>query len=115
MKKPMMVMMVLILVSLFYAAQGFIMHNQVQGEEDAFHALQADYLNIDKATRDSAAANSELTTQLGEVANYPSTLLQLKLVGIGRILIGIYIALLGILMALIMMPMRLGMILHKKK
>ncbi len=46
--------------------------------------------------------------------NYPSELLRLKLVGIGKILTGIFILLLEILMALVMMPMRLGKIIKQK-
>ena len=50
-----------------------------------------------------------------EIANYPSELLRLKLVGVGKILTGIYILLFAILMALIMMPIRLGKIIKGKK
>ena len=39
-----------------------------------------------------------------------STLLELKLVGVGNILTGIYALLFGILIALVMMPMKLGKI-----
>ncbi|MFQ5406351.1 MAG: FG-GAP repeat protein [Candidatus Micrarchaeia archaeon] len=105
---------VIVLASLFFAWQGADMHHQVGEEEDMFHALQNAYFSQSKATRDSAPANSALTNQLVEIQNYPSTLLELKLVGIGRILTGIFIVLLGILMALVMMPMRMSQLMQQK-
>jgi len=112
----MMVMMALImLVSLVFAAQGILMHMQVNTVENQFHDLQGKYWNIDKATRDGAATGSSLNKQLVEIKNTPSELLRLKLVGVGKILIGIYILLFGILMALIMMPVRLGQMINKSK
>ena len=107
-KMVMVVMLVLIVVSLFYAIVGVRMHTQVTGEEVKFHALQDQYWNVDKTTRDAAPANSALTSQLVEIQNFPSELMRLKLVGVGKILTGIYILLLGILIALMMMPKRLG-------
>ncbi len=52
----------------------------------------------------SAAASS----QLAEIHKFPSTLLWLKLGGIGHILVGIFIALAGIIRALSVMPHRLS-------
>lgn len=116
MKKPMMIVMLLIvLVSIVFAVQGIYMHSQVSVEEAKFHSLQRDYFNLDKTTRDSAENGSYLNGQLVEIKNYPSELLRLKLVGVGKILIGIYALLFGILIALIMMPVRLGMIINGKK
>lgn len=89
------------------------MHAQVPGEETKFHSAQDAYFSINKAERDSAATNSALNAQLVEIKNYPSTLLELKLVGVGKILTGILFILLAILMALVMMPVRLGMIIRK--
>ncbi len=111
MKKMMpmiMVMAIIVIASIFYLSQGIGMHNKVAVEEKKFHDLQSGYWSIDKVTRDSAATDSELNKQLVQIQNYPSTLLELKLVGVGKILTGIYALLLGILMALIIMPVRLG-------
>jgi len=41
--------------------------------------------------------------------------MELKLLGVGKILTGIYVLLFGILIALVMMPVRLGNIIKKKK
>jgi len=114
-KKPMMVMALIMLVSVVFAVQGITMHVQVNDAEDKFHAAQDAYFSLDKATRDGAAADSALNKQLVEIQQTPSELLKLKLVGVGKILTGIYILLFGILIALIMMPMRLGGIIKGKK
>lgn len=104
--------MVLILILAFasasYAWQGVMMHKQVAVEEAAFHSLQAEYWSLAKSERDAAATGSELNDDLVKIKNYPSELLRLKLVGIGRILTGIFILLFAILLALIMMPARLS-------
>ncbi len=111
---PMMaIMIVIILVGAVYAYQGVVMHNKVPTEELKFHALQSTYFSISKAERDSATTDSELNFQLVEIKNYPSTLLELKLVGIGKILAGIFLVLLAILMALVMMPIRLSQLIKK--
>jgi hypothetical protein len=114
-KPVMLVMIVLFAISLVFAVQGIKMHKQVSVEEAAFHAAQDDYFSLDKATRDSAAANSALNEDLVEIKNTPSELLRLKLVGVGKILTGIYILLFGILIALIMMPVRLGKMINPPK
>jgi len=85
----------------------------VSTEEAKFHGLQETYFSMDKVTRDSAPAGSEINQQLVEIQQYPSDLLRLKLVGVGRILVGIYVLLFGILIALVMMPVRLGKIIKK--
>jgi len=108
-----MVMMILMIASLVFAWQGVAMHTQVTVEEDRFHALQESYFSNSKAVRDGAASNSQLTQDLVTIQNYPSTLLQLKLVGVGKILTGIYVLLFGILIALIMMPIRLKKLLQQ--
>ena len=110
----MLVFVILILSSGFYAFKGAKMHSKVDVEEDKFHELQSQYWSLSKASRDSALTNSELNNQLVEIKNYPSELLKLKLVGVGKILLGIYILLFGILIALMMMPIRLGEIIKKK-
>lgn len=114
MKPMMMVMALLMLLSLVFAVIGVSMHQKVKKEEVKFHALQDNYFNNDKATRDGAASGSQLTEQLKDIKNYPSELLRLKLVGVGRILVGIYILLFAILMALVMMPKRLAAVIKNK-
>lgn len=104
----MLVMLIIIIVAFTYAIQGIQMHNTVAVEEARFHALQDQYFTISKAQRDAAATGSDLNKQLVEISNFPSELLRLKLVGVGKILTGIFALLLGILLALIMMPIRLG-------
>lgn len=112
--KPLMMMMLLIiLISLNFLIWGNWMHTDVTKVEAEFHALQEQYWNLDKATRDAAPSNSELANQLVQIKNTPSDLLRLKLVGVGRILTGIYVLLFGILIALIVMPVRLSQMMKK--
>jgi hypothetical protein len=113
MKKVMMVMGFIMLISLVFALQGVLMHGDVASEEATFHELQDQYWSLDKVTRESAETGSDLSNQLVELQQYPSELMRLKLIGVGKILTGIYILLFGILVALIMMPTRLGMMINK--
>lgn len=111
----MIVMMVLMIAGIVFVVQGVNMHNDVDTLEASFHASQEDYLvNNTKAERDSAPANSDLNKQLADLANTPSELLRLKLVGVGKMLTGIFIVLFGIMIALVMMPVRLGQIIKDK-
>ena len=115
-KGPMMIiMLIIVLIGAYFAWVGVSMHRQVTVEEDKFHELQEDYFLQSKAVRDGAATESELNKQLVEIQNYPSTLLMLKLVGVGKILTGIFILLFAILLALMMMPVRLGGIIKENK
>ena len=91
------------------------MHMQVASEEAAFHELQDDYFSQSKVIRDAAETDSTLSKKLVEILNYPSELLRLKLVGVGKILIGIFLVLIAILMALMMMPIRLAAMLKSNK
>lgn len=111
---PMMVIMLIIVVAAFvYGWQGVSMHTQVDSEEAAFHQLIDDYFSQSKSVRDAAPGSSELTDQLVELQQYPSDLLRLKLVGVGKILTGIFILLFGILIALVSMPIRLSKLMKK--
>lgn len=110
----MMLMMLIMIVSLVFAIQGVNLQAQVAGEEARFHALQDQYFSFSKETRDSAPTDSALNQQLVKIKNFPSELLRLKLVGVGKILTGIYALLFGILIALIIMPVRLGKIIKNK-
>ncbi|MFB6181913.1 MAG: hypothetical protein ABEJ24_03375 [Candidatus Magasanikbacteria bacterium] len=89
------------------------MHQKVQTEEAKFHQLLDEYFSLEKSKRDSAATDSELNQKLVKIKQYPSKLLELKLVGVGKILTGIFILLFSILMALVMMPKRLSKIIEK--
>lgn len=112
---PMMLVMLVIVIAAFtFAWQGLQMHSQVAVEEAKFHQLQQGYFNQSKVVRDSAETGSELNQQLVQIQNYPSELLRLKLVGVGKILTGIFALLFGILIALVSMPMRLGKILKQQ-
>jgi uncharacterized membrane protein YphA (DoxX/SURF4 family) len=107
----MMVMMVIVISAALFVVQGVTKQNKVAETEATFHALQTDLLtNYTKSDRDNADTGSELAQKQAEAANYPSTLLELKLVGVGKILTGIALLLVGILMSLIIMPVRLGRI-----
>lgn len=113
---PMMgVMMALMVAALIFAGQGISMHAKVSLEEAKFHKLQDNYFILSKQTREAAQDGAQLNAQLVEIMNYPSELLRLKLVGVGKILTGIFVLLFGILMALIMMPVRLGKIMKGKE
>lgn len=108
---PMMIiMLILIVASAVFAWQGISMHQQVAVEEAKFHELQDGYFSQAKATRDAAPTDSQLNQDLVAIHNYPSELLRLKLVGVGKILTGIFILLFAILLALMIMPVRLGKI-----
>lgn len=107
--------MVLVLVALVFAGQGVLMHTKVATEEAKFHSLQQEYFILAKAEREGAATGSELNQKLVEIQNYPSTLLELKLVGVGKILTGIFVLLFGILIALVMMPKRLATIIKENR
>ena len=110
---PLIVGASIIITSLYFVGQGVSMHNSVAIEEAKFHALQTQYFTLAKAERESAPTGSALTAQLVEISNYPSELLRLKLVGVGKILTGIFVMLLGIFLALLVMPMRLAMLMKK--
>lgn len=112
---PLSILAVLVIASLMFAWQGITMHNRVVTEEAQFHALQQEYFIINKAERESAPTGSVLNQKLVEIQNYPSTLLELKLVGIGKILTGILSALLAIAFLLFMMPIRLGKLINENK
>jgi len=112
---PMLVLLILIISALSFAWQGVSMHNQVSGEEVKFHALQQEYFTLSKVERESTPTGSELSQKLVQIQNYPSELLRLKLVGIGKILTGILSALLAIAFLLFMMPIRLAKLMKENR
>jgi len=91
------------------------MHNRVSVEEPKFHSLQNEYFTLSKAERESTPTGSELSQKLVEIQNYPSELLRLKLVGVGKILTGIFLSLLTIVFLLFMMPIRLAQLMKENR
>ncbi len=108
MMAPLLILMALIVGSVVYVSQGIAMHQRVAVEEAKFHALQNTYFTISKIDRDAAPTGSELNQQLVQVQNYPSELLRLKLVGVGRFRTATWLTLVAIAFLLFMMPLRLG-------
>lgn len=109
----MLLMMVIVIAAFTFAIQGVSMHRQVAVEEAKFHQLQNQYFIQSKAVRDAADTGSQLNQDLVTIQNYPSELLRLKLVGVGKILTGIFGLLFGILIVLFMMPIRLAKLMNK--
>lgn len=105
---PMLILLILVIASITFAWKGIGMHNQVSVEEAKFHALQQEYFIMSKVEREAAPTGSELNQKLVQIQNYPSELLRLKLVGVGKILTGIFLSLLAIVFLLFMMPIRLA-------
>ncbi len=112
---PMMIAMVamIMMLGVFVAATGVVMQAKVPVVEAQFHGLLDSYYANSKEVRDSAASESQLNRDLAEINKFPSRLLELKLVGIGRILSGIFLVLFGILGALVMMPFRVRKVLRQ--
>jgi len=110
---PLMILAALVIASIVFVFQGAGMHKEVIAEETKFHELQESYFSLSKEERDIAPANSKLTRDLATIMNYPSTLMQLKLLGLGKILTGIFLSLLAIVFLLFMMPIRLGKLLKE--
>lgn len=111
---PMFILMVLTIASIVFVLQGTGMHSQVRIEEVKFNQLQESYFLQSKAVRDAAETNSQLNQDLARIQQYPSQLMQLKLVGLGKILTGIFLSLLAIVFILFMMPIRLAKMLKKE-
>jgi len=103
----------MLLIGALFAAVGYVL---ILGalflELTQFHPLLESFFAEQTAhslagggpERTSAALNS----QLAEIHKFPSTLLWLKLGGIGHILVGIFLALAAIIRALSLMPHRLS-------
>ncbi|NCN39779.1 MAG: hypothetical protein GW775_01720 [Candidatus Magasanikbacteria bacterium] len=106
------IMVVVIIFGGIFVLQGMDLHKKVVREEMQFHELQTQYYSIEKQVRDEAPTNSMLTKQLTMIQNYPSSLMSMKLIGVGKILTGICIVLIGILFALLLMPLRLYMMIQ---
>jgi len=105
---PMLILLTLTIASIVFVLQGTGMHSQVITEEVKFNQLQESYFLQSKAVRDAAETNSQLNQDLARIQQYPSQLMLLKLVGLGKILTGIFLTLLAVMFLLFMMPVRLG-------
>jgi len=115
MKSPFLLLIALFTtVGIVLAMQGIGMHNEVGVEEAKFHQLQTQYYSQSKQIRDAAETDSILNMELVAIQNYPSEIMRLKLVGVGKILTGIFFLLLGVLLALLMMPYKMAMIMKGK-
>jgi len=112
---PMLVLLILVVSSVTFAWQGIGMQNRVAGEEAKFHALQDEYFTLSKIEREAAPTGSELNQKLVQIQNYPSSLMELKLIGIGKILTGILASLLAIVFLLFMMPIRLAKLMQESR
>ena len=110
-----MIVMIITIAGIVYLLQGIDMQNQVAVKEAKFNQLQAEYWIVSKAERDAAPTGSELNQKLVELQQTPSQLLELKLVGIGKILTGIFALLFVIGIFLFMMPIRLAMMMKKQQ
>lgn len=91
---------VLILGALYLEVTGF--HPAIEGffGEHTTHSLAGG--GADRA------GMTDLNSDLAEIHKFPSTLLWMKLGGIGHVLVGIFISLFVIVQALMMMPDRLA-------
>lgn len=112
---PLLVLLILVVASVVFVQRGTSMHSQVTIEEAKFHELQRSYFTLSKVEREAAPTGSELNQTLVQIQNYPSELLRLKLVGVGKILNGIFLSLLAIVFLLFMMPIRLGKLMKENK
>lgn len=115
----MILMLIIVVLAFMYVLTGIHMHSLAGLEELKYHNVQADYYSHPKSIRDSAEEGSELLSQLATIENYPSELMRLKLVGLGKMLTGIFMLLFGIMITLVLMPMRMAegmhMMMHEKK
>lgn len=109
------VIVVIVIAAIYFVGVGVVMQSEVALKEARLHEIQAEYFGTPKSIRDSAAAGSILLDQLVEIQQTPSQLLELKLVGIGKILTGISLLLLGIMIALVLMPIRLARMINTPK
>jgi small-conductance mechanosensitive channel len=104
----------LLLVGGLFAAVGYLL---IMGalvlEFTQFHPLIEQFFTEQTATSIAGggpdrAGDAALNSQLTTINQFPSTLLWMKLGGIGHILVGIFLALAGIIRALSVMPHRLS-------
>jgi len=110
--------MKMVLLGALFAAVGYLL---ILGalflELTQFHPLLEEFFssftNQSLAGGPDRAGQAALNAQLAEIHQFPSTLLWMKLGGIGHILVGIFIVLAGINRGLALMPHRLSYELEK--
>lgn len=106
----------MLMVGGLFAAVGYLLIiGALVVEFTQFHPLLEQFFNTQTAHSlagggPDRAGQVALNSQLSTIHQFPSTLLWMKLGGIGHILVGIFIALAAIIRALALMPDRLGMI-----
>ena len=84
-------------------------------EFNEFAPLLDNLKPLQKSVVDEADPSSEIAQWKTEAAKFPPKLMTFKLVGIGSILVGIFLTLFVIVQALKIMPVRLAILLSKKK
>jgi len=103
----------MLLVGAVFAAVGYLLIGAALFFElTTFHPLLENYFttypDTSLAGGSGGTRGAAVNGALAEVHKWPSTLLWLKLGGVGHILVGIFFALAGIVRALSIMPHRLG-------
>lgn len=111
----------MLLVGGLFAAVGYLLIiGALVLELTQFHPLLEQFFSTQTAHSlagggPDRAGQAVLNGQLASIHQFPSTLLWMKLGGIGHILVGIFIALAAIIRALALMPDRLGMVVGSKQ
>jgi hypothetical protein len=103
----------MLIVGALFAVVGYLLVGAaIFFELTTFHPLLENYFtqfpNTSLAGGTAEARGAELNSALAEIHKWPSTLLWLKLGGVGHILMGIFISLAAIVRALSIMPHRLS-------
>lgn len=110
--------MKMVMVGALFAAVGYLL---ILGalflELTQFHPLLEEFFtrfpDTSLAGGSGGTRGAAVNSALAEIHKFPSTLLWLKLGGIGHVLVGIFIVLAGIVRALSLMPHRLSYELEK--
>lgn len=110
--------MKMVMVGALFAAVGYLLIiAALVLELTQFHPLLENFFtqfpDTSLAGGSGGTRGAAVNSALSEIHKFPSTLLWLKLGGIGHILVGIFIVLAGIVRALSLMPHRLSYELEK--
>ncbi len=103
----------MLLVGAVFAAVGYLLIGAALFFElTQFHPLLDDFFSsfpdTSLAGGSAETRGGELNSELAEIHKWPSTLLWLKLGGVGHVLMGIFIALAAIIRVLSLVPHRLS-------
>jgi hypothetical protein len=103
----------MLMIGAIFAAVGYLLIGAaIFFELTTFHPLLenffTEYPGTSLAGGSADPRGSAINAELAEIHKWPSTLLWLKLGGVGHILLGIFIALVAIVRALSVMPHRLS-------